>query len=236
MENKSSKATFQEEQLQLLRDYITERKLRYTMDRNLLLADSLASQLENHNNDEEKSAAAKSKRKHVTKPDEVAHIYELLLQNVESLTKLVGDQADQTLQQELAARSLTYQAFRCFYTSLSYAAAAKFAEAYVLLGHTLSLADSARDHHRMRGANVSVVCKKYRFPPKIMPTCTHLILLYYSSSSLLNRKSSPASSHWRLAATFSVVSFTPTRSWCRCRLRAALLRRTTRRQLSHRRT
>jgi hypothetical protein len=45
-DNKSAKAAMQEEQVGLLRDYITHQKLQHTMARNLLLADALSSDLE----------------------------------------------------------------------------------------------------------------------------------------------------------------------------------------------
>jgi signal recognition particle subunit SRP68 len=143
-DKKSTKAVFQEEQLLLLRDYISYRKLLHTIDRNVLLAQSLAADL---------NSADAAVRKH-TKPEDVMHIYEMLQQNVESMTALLGDAADESTQKDMAARSLTYQANRCFYLALSHAAAGRRAEAFALLNRSAQLTDSARDHHRMR-ANVT---------------------------------------------------------------------------------
>eukprot|EP00455_Lapot_gusevi_P003698 TRINITY_DN1148_c0_g1_i7.p1 TRINITY_DN1148_c0_g1~~TRINITY_DN1148_c0_g1_i7.p1 ORF type:complete len:284 (-),score=82.11 TRINITY_DN1148_c0_g1_i7:52-903(-) len=136
VEMKTAKTAVQEEQLQNLIDYIAASKLRRVMERNFLIANSLRAQIlskrsENQFNlggaREEKKA---SKKKRV-KPDDLVRIYEILLQNIEGLSRVFSGNSD--FANQLAAKNLYCIAHRCFWMAESYAALKKWAEAHLLL-------------------------------------------------------------------------------------------------------
>ncbi|KAL5791587.1 hypothetical protein ACOSP7_000181 [Xanthoceras sorbifolium] len=110
-----------------------------TIERNQLLVSIAKSKLTKRRDD---------KNEKITKPEELVRLYDLLLQNTADLSDLVSSGRDKkpeevTFAEELALKSLAFQAERCFYLARSYSLAGKRAEAYALYCRARSLAENA---------------------------------------------------------------------------------------------
>jgi len=133
-----------EDVLNSLKNYASHLKVTKTIERNLLLSESLEQKLE--------SSSAEEDPKKRTKPDELIKVYDNLLQNIHELSELVTGDAEQA--KFAAAQALSFKALRCYYLSLSYFNASKWTEALGLLDRAKDQLQSARTHHEAC-ANVS---------------------------------------------------------------------------------
>jgi len=130
----------QEENLQLLKNYVTYLKLPKTVDRNLLLLDSYEKRLGITKDTQEEDGPKKR-----SKPDDLVRVYESLIQNLTEIAELRADDPEQS--KEIAAKILSYKAQRCFYMALSYSSASKWPEALALFDRAASQMSSAKDHY-----------------------------------------------------------------------------------------
>ncbi|GBG75741.1 hypothetical protein CBR_g20988 [Chara braunii] len=115
---------------------LTTLLLHRTIERNQLLVSSAQAKLlkQQTQRGKEDKAAAGEKEKAV-RPEDLVRLYDALIQNVADLAQVeVRDRRreDEEAEKQLAVKRLCFQAFRCFYLGQSYAAASKFAEAYLL--------------------------------------------------------------------------------------------------------
>ncbi|CAL1278923.1 unnamed protein product [Larinioides sclopetarius] len=111
--------------LTFLQSYLTYIRLSKTVERNLLLIESLK---------ENMSPEARGDGKKVTKPQDLVRPYEIIIQNLNEMTQLPGLESDSNFLEETEANSLAYKAHRCFYIAEVYAAASKWVEAVALYG------------------------------------------------------------------------------------------------------
>jgi len=146
--SKSQKAETQEENLQSLMSYISYMKLCRTIDRNMLLIDSLEKRIvSRHYPDQldfvnESSDGPKKK----SRPDDLVRVYETLVQNVSELLELqAATDAEQT--KEINAKFLSFKALRCYYMGLSYSYASKWKEALALFDRAAERVKVAISHH-----------------------------------------------------------------------------------------
>jgi len=136
---KSSKAETQEENLQLLKTYVSYLKLNKTIDRNLILADSYEQRLPGKDTKETEDAPKKK-----SKPDDLVRVYETLIQNLTELNELRSDEPEQS--KEIAAKILSYKALRCYYMAMTYSFASKWSEALALYHRAAAQMKAAREH------------------------------------------------------------------------------------------
>ncbi|GBN20897.1 Signal recognition particle subunit SRP68 [Araneus ventricosus] len=111
--------------LTFLQSYLTYIRLSKTVERNLLLIESLK---------ENMSPEAGGDGKKVTKPQDLVRPYEIIIQNLNEMTQLPSLENDSNFLEETEASSLAYKAHRCFYIAEVYAAASKWVEAVALYG------------------------------------------------------------------------------------------------------
>jgi len=69
-------------------------------------------------------------REKKTRPDDLVRLYETLIQNLTEMASLPGTDTENS--KEIAAKILSYKAFRCYYVGLSYAGITKYGEAIAL--------------------------------------------------------------------------------------------------------
>jgi len=141
--SKSLKAESQEDNLHALKIYVSYLKLSKTIERNLLLVDSLQSNLFGRSGEVEAPVDVSKKR---TKPDDLVRVYETLIHNMTEMADLrASEDAEQA--KEIAAKIFSFKALRCYYMALSYLFNSKWKEALSLLDRAMQLLRSARAHH-----------------------------------------------------------------------------------------
>lgn len=132
---KNVKTESQESDLRFLFDFVSHTKLSRTVDRNLLLVSSLTGKAE-----------SKDPKQRAPGPKEIIKLYDTIIQNVNEMSEL-RDSEDEEYHKSIAAKLLTFKAFRCFYVAHSYYNASKWPETLALLQRTIDYTKSALDHH-----------------------------------------------------------------------------------------
>ncbi|XP_064623937.1 signal recognition particle subunit SRP68-like [Lineus longissimus] len=118
--------------VQLLHTYVTYLRQTKTIDRNLLMVESLKVQL-----------GKVQEGKKMVKPQDIARLYDIIIQNLADIPNLVGLEDDVTILAETETQMECYKAFRCFYIAQTYASAKKWAEALALYEQVLIYAKGA---------------------------------------------------------------------------------------------
>ncbi|KAJ7390150.1 signal recognition particle subunit srp68 [Desmophyllum pertusum] len=144
---RSQKTEAQIGNMQFLHIYIKYIRLSKTVERNLLMAESMKSSLPAilQNSVEEVPAEPGSGKK-ISKPEDLVRIYDIILQNLSDMADLPGIDQDLTFSKEIAAQMLQYKAHRCLFVAHSYLLAKKWREAVSLYNRVLSHATSAVTH------------------------------------------------------------------------------------------
>ncbi|ONK76150.1 uncharacterized protein A4U43_C03F24470 [Asparagus officinalis] len=99
----------------------------------------------------------------IMKPEELVHLYDLLIQNSTDLSDLVSSGRDRnpeevSFAEECLLKCLVFRAERCFYLAKSYSTAGKRTEAYALFCHARSLADTAMQKlHRTKNPDKAMI-------------------------------------------------------------------------------
>lgn len=117
-----------------LYSYLTYIRLSKTVERNLLLIESLKQNME--------SEDAKDAKK-PTKPQDLVRPFEIIIQNLSEMTQLNGVEADSPFLEETEADILAYKTHRCYYIAEVYAAANKWGEAMALYSRAEEYAKKA---------------------------------------------------------------------------------------------
>ncbi|XP_078621495.1 signal recognition particle subunit SRP68-like [Branchiostoma floridae x Branchiostoma japonicum] len=149
-------------QLAHLLTYLTYIRNTITIQRNLLMADTVKASL---------SPGAAVDGRRAAKPQDLVRLYDIILQNVEELRQLPGIQDDAMMAQNLEAQSDACKAYRSFYIAKSYAVSQKWKEAVALydqalvqgktaLGLYASLPDSAERIAELEGLVAEVHANK----------------------------------------------------------------------------
>jgi signal recognition particle subunit SRP68 len=120
--------------LEELKEFITYSKIDKTLQRNLMLVESLEDRFENESEPDQPKA------------DEIVRLYEILNDNITELNNF-GDNSDKSIK-DFAAQLLTYKSFRCLYLGLTYFKIAKWPEAKALFSHCQQQIGEAIDHHK----------------------------------------------------------------------------------------
>jgi signal recognition particle subunit SRP68 len=132
--------------MEFLLSYISFIRLSKTIDRNLLMVESRRRQLEGEDDGQmDQGLVAEKGEFKATKPDDLVHLYDTLLQNVTDLSEVQG--IDDIVSQELAAQTLAFRAHRCFYIAETHRIAKKWAEATGLYDRCITRATTALDHY-----------------------------------------------------------------------------------------
>ncbi|KAK2181664.1 hypothetical protein NP493_386g05040 [Ridgeia piscesae] len=117
-----------------LHTYLTYLRQTKTAERNLLMAESLKTNLR---------TARPEEGKKLTKPQDLARLYDIIIQNLAEVSSLPGLEYDDDLQQDINTQIVSYKAFRCSYIAQTYAAAKKWRETLALCERTLKYAQEA---------------------------------------------------------------------------------------------
>jgi len=143
-ESAQRKSEIQKDVLLMLQDYVTISKLKKTVERNLLLVQSLQNRFNSSRENTEKSEGEKQKP---VRPDDLVRIYETLIQNMMESEEL-REKTDIEQGKEIAANILLFQALRCYYIGMSYMLAQKWAESGTVFEGTTKIVNSAIDSFR----------------------------------------------------------------------------------------
>ncbi|KAM7429566.1 signal recognition particle subunit srp68 [Porites harrisoni] len=147
---RSQKTETQVGNMQFLHTYITFIRLSKTVERNLLMAESMKSSLpatlQLHSVEEGTSPEAGPSGRKTAKPEDLVRIYDTILQNLTDMAELPGINEDLTFSKEIAAKILQYKAQRCLFVAHSYLFSKKWPEAVSLYARVVSHASSAITH------------------------------------------------------------------------------------------
>ncbi|XP_067044030.1 signal recognition particle subunit SRP68-like [Acropora muricata] len=134
--------------LQFLHVYITYIRLSKTVERNLLMAESMKSNLPTllQKSSEECIVEPGPVGKKISKPEDLVRIYDTVLQNLSDIAELPGIDEDLNFSKEIAAKLLQCKAQRCLFVAHSYLLAKKWREAVSLYTRVLGHANSAVAH------------------------------------------------------------------------------------------
>jgi signal recognition particle subunit SRP68 len=141
---RSQKAEVHVDTLRQLMDYLTHFKLTVAIDRNLHLFQTMKNPKPGARN---------------AKPEEFVRVFDILLQHVTDLGDILGAE-DLTSQKYIAALTLAFKSFRCYYLSESYVVMRKWAEAVGLLDRALEhVTQSLEQYRSLEQGTVSVNVK-----------------------------------------------------------------------------
>ncbi|XP_028395566.1 signal recognition particle subunit SRP68-like [Dendronephthya gigantea] len=132
--------------LEFLHSYLVYIRLTKTVERNLLMVDSLKSNfprvlLQSNYTDGSQSGTGSSSKK-ITKPEDLVRIYDIILQNLTDIEDLLEDD-ESTLSQRIASQKSLFKAHRCLYIAHSYLVSKKWKEATALYERVLKYAEEA---------------------------------------------------------------------------------------------
>ncbi|KJE93104.1 hypothetical protein CAOG_009730 [Capsaspora owczarzaki ATCC 30864] len=133
--------------LRFLLAYISYQKLSRTIERNLILIAAAKERLPA----ETEAAASATVAVHdaaskPTRPDDIVRLYDIILQNLADMNELGGLDNDPEFTKELAARTLYFKTFRCFYVAESYLHMSQWREAIALYDRSSSHRANAVAH------------------------------------------------------------------------------------------
>ncbi|XP_074647585.1 signal recognition particle subunit SRP68-like [Tubulanus polymorphus] len=132
---KGQKIEGQVSKLQMLHTYVTYLRLTKTIERNLLMIQNLEEGL--HSKKQQREG------KKIPKPQDLARLYEIIVQNLTDIPNLPGFEDDDSIQTEVDTEILGYKAFRCFYIAKTYASVKKWPEALALYERVLKYANQS---------------------------------------------------------------------------------------------
>ncbi len=133
-------------ELSLVRAYIKFAKLKHVLKRN----EELAQQIESSINDlpvilEEKAENPKS-----SKPEDAVKIYDALMQYADEAKNVEGVEDDTATSRDLAARSASFRAKRCFFLARAKETSQQWSESFSLYKFAVRLAEDAIRLHKIR--------------------------------------------------------------------------------------
>eukprot|EP00818_Percolomonas_sp_WS_P001365 CAMPEP_0117444734 /NCGR_PEP_ID=MMETSP0759-20121206/5405_1 /TAXON_ID=63605 /ORGANISM="Percolomonas cosmopolitus, Strain WS" /LENGTH=547 /DNA_ID=CAMNT_0005236833 /DNA_START=10 /DNA_END=1653 /DNA_ORIENTATION=+ len=123
------------EQSRLLNTYLNYNYLMSIVKRNELLVQNILRQMSNQTGGSDKQTRT---------PQEVAHLYDVILQNIEEMQDLPEIDSDSQLSNDLESKQIYNRSFKLYFLAASYEHAGKSREAHALLKHTLSVIGAAK--------------------------------------------------------------------------------------------
>ncbi|XP_033097462.1 signal recognition particle subunit SRP68-like [Anneissia japonica] len=134
---RTQRAESQVSGLQYLYTYVMYIRHTKTIERNMLLAESLKENLV--------GSPTFTENRKVTKPQDLIRIYDIILQSLGELPTLPGLENDEDIQLEVEAKTLKGKAFRCFYLAQSYASVKKWRETSALYERVVTYITEAEE-------------------------------------------------------------------------------------------
>ncbi|CAH1793893.1 unnamed protein product, partial [Owenia fusiformis] len=119
---------------QYLHTHITYSKLTKTIERNLIMIETMKEKLKRGEDGEDGRKA---------RPQDLARLYDIIIQSASEIPQLPGLEEDDALSQEISGQIQGYRAFRCFFIAQTYATAKKWKETIALYEKVLLYADKA---------------------------------------------------------------------------------------------
>jgi len=123
--------------MHFLHTYLTFIKCSKTIERNLVMIDSMKKVLSGE--------SPQQKGKKPIKPNDLVRLYENILQNLKDIPCLPGLEDDLEFHHETEAKVTFYKAARCYYIALSFMAAQKWAESMALFQRVVVYANKAKN-------------------------------------------------------------------------------------------
>ncbi|XP_038068371.1 signal recognition particle subunit SRP68-like [Patiria miniata] len=139
---------------QYLYTYLMYIRLTKTIERNVIMIETLKENLPEAGITVAvpQTTQGSTNNKKVTKPQDLIRIYDTILQNLAEIPQLAGLEDDDSLQQEIKAKSSKFKAFRCFYLAQSYTASKKWREASALYERVLKHIETAtKEFKKVKG-------------------------------------------------------------------------------------
>ena len=128
-------------QLRFLHSYISYILGTKTIERNIMMLQSLLDRLDTIQQQVQKERVDKKQK---TNPVDIIRLFDGLLQNVNDLTDMlqsvnINEESAKKLQSDLQVKKKTFTAYRCYYMAYAYASQHKWAECFVLLERSENL-------------------------------------------------------------------------------------------------
>ncbi|RMX59028.1 hypothetical protein pdam_00022032 [Pocillopora damicornis] len=142
---RSQKFEAQTGNMQFLHNYVTFIRLSKTVERNLLMAESMKGSLPAPLQKAAEEITVNTVKR-LSKPEDLVRIYDIILQNLSDMAELQEIDQDLLFSKEVAAQILECKAHRCLYVAHSYFLGKKWREAMSLYNHVVNLASSAITH------------------------------------------------------------------------------------------
>ncbi|XP_077979719.1 signal recognition particle subunit SRP68-like [Glandiceps talaboti] len=143
---KAQKADGKVSSVEYLHSYVTYIKLTKTIERNMLMAESMKENLQ--------TGEVQEGKRH-TKPQDLIRLYDIIIQNLTDIPQLPGLEDDDSLKEDIDNQIIVYKAFRCFYVAQSFTVAKKWVEASALYERVLFYGDIAEDQLKMSSSKSS---------------------------------------------------------------------------------
>jgi signal recognition particle subunit SRP68 len=137
------KVEAQKQELVQLEAYVTHHKTTQLVGRNMMMVADLTKKLEKQQAAGNAGNAATGRRP--LRPDDLVHMYETLLNNLEELSELPGAEEDEAQMEKWELQKGVYRAMRVFYIAETYAGLSKWAEAMLLYDRAAELAEQDDD-------------------------------------------------------------------------------------------
>lgn len=133
----------QRQELQALEHYVRYMKLRQLTNRNLVIMCQVERRLE---------AGKENDNEETTVPEDMVHILDMIIQNIEEMQCIPGTDDDAEAGLECNAKHCTFSALRCYYLAEACIPTGKFNEANALYERSLSQAALAQELNAKRGS------------------------------------------------------------------------------------
>eukprot|EP00794_Sanderia_malayensis_P008838 gene8838-9784_t len=114
--------------MKFIQTYLTFLRHSLTIERNLVMIESLKTRLPGLTGGNE----AKASKGKATRPEDLMKMYDITIQSLVEISQLPGIEDDESLLAEVQAQITGYKAFRCFYIAQSYHNGKKLTEAIAL--------------------------------------------------------------------------------------------------------
>lgn len=124
--------------MQFIRTYISYLRQRLTIERNLLMIDSMKDKLPALIGQSKQVAKGKT-----SKPEDLVRLYDGIIQSLTETGQLQGLQEDEEMSQEIEAQIVAFKAFRCFYIAQSHQHQKKWIESVALYDRVIKYVEHA---------------------------------------------------------------------------------------------
>jgi len=124
--------------MQFIRTYIAYLRQRLTIERNLLMIDSMKEKLPVLIGQSKQVVKGKT-----SKPEDLVRLYDGIIQSLTETGQLPDLQDDDKMAQEIEAQTIAYKGFRCFYIAQSHQHSKKWVESVALYDRVIKYVEEA---------------------------------------------------------------------------------------------